>query len=290
MELSQIENMLQDVFAFIDTVQVWTDRPLVNYERDTLEGLCHGKVIKSYKKMGFSTKWIERRSLQRPTSKAFKFLESLEIDYLINRVELSLDLITQSKVDALVVKEFIDDHIVHPWHGKQKVKIYEDTRYTGSRIDRRNIVTYADKPSKVNGQPCCHIDFRFHSANSVRLLGVYTMNDLYNFGHFEFWKKRLVLKYVDMEKLGKKILKKPHAKKPILRKYGDTIFINWALRVATIYCKNIANMNTDEKVHSKASIQQIIDYFTSKGMNSIVYKSLYKIDNTIFLPKASTLL
>ena len=37
----------------------------------------------------------------------------------------------------------------------------------------RNIVIYSDRPSKVTGQPCIHIEFRYKSAAFCRTRGVY---------------------------------------------------------------------------------------------------------------------
>jgi hypothetical protein len=87
-------------------------------------------------------------------------------------------------------------HFLHPRH-RDHVRFSHDTtrytrdRFTGSgRLTRLNFADYADQRSKVDRQPCLHIECRINSADALRrAAGVYGVADLIGFDHRWFWQR-----------------------------------------------------------------------------------------------------
>lgn len=162
----------------------------------------------------------------QPSDAALAILQShfWTDDSTISHVEAALDLCTQSKPDASMVTAWINRHLVrkHRRHnellGPDGCMEHEVTYSSQRRWRVKSHVTYGDRPSKITGQPCCHIEYRFLSARYVRQLEakgepVRRPADLIGFDHRSFWQEHLTLHAFDLVKLGRKIRGRGNAKK-----------------------------------------------------------------------------
>ena len=161
-----------------------------------------------------------RLQLHQPSEPAIrlldKFLVTSKSSFVINQVELALDLITTDIDHRRELNDFIERHSVKRWHGRQRVVYCEDTRYSGrKRWGSQQLVQYATRPSKSSGQPCVHLEWRVGGKPQVEALGVYDLMQLATLDHRRFWMEHLCLEEVNYTMLGKQILRQGRAKKPL---------------------------------------------------------------------------
>ena len=62
---------------------------------------------------------------------------------------------------------------------------------------------YDDKPSKVTGEDCFHLEAKIKSVRALRQLGINTVSDLFTFDHARFWQRYFLIVEIDMAKLGR---------------------------------------------------------------------------------------
>jgi len=275
---NRIQRLIKDRVSYIDTVQMWFPRALTDTEIKNINALCGPKrMFPIVKDMPVRPKWKCRHLLQQPKPEVFDYLTQLfGEDIWINRVDVALDLITRRPTEARLLKEFCERHIYHAWHGKYQIVRYKHSTYTAERGAPRVYDIYADKPSKVANQPCCHIELRFSGADSVRRAGFVTVHDLKNLNYHEFWKKHLRLREFDVEKLGRHFLHQPHAKKPVIVEYVKGRPFDKFRRTGSLILR--ASALTEKP----ASVQEVLDFFRDSKFNPS--KCINTIDTTSFLP------
>ncbi|WP_349365818.1 MAG: hypothetical protein ABL311_13925 [Nitratireductor rhodophyticola] len=114
--------------------------------------------------------------LQRPTQEVllyFHELESTNPGFIkIYRVDVSVDFICRNKEAAAGVGNFLEYHLRQKWHGKWQGRTYKNSRYSRPASKRRNVVFYSDRPSKITGDPCAHLEFRFNTLRKCREKGL----------------------------------------------------------------------------------------------------------------------
>jgi len=212
--------LIKEIIPYVDRITIWLDRT-PNFTEEQLNDFCgsvhtaEGPMKYPYKSTGgfvVVPKWRFEIDLFQPTLNAFEFLaENLHrpIEYYINYVELSLDFITDSNDNRDILRYFFEMRWIKQWHvrGKTKTIVRENepplpdtfpirgTTYYNDRRSRVNYLMYSDKPSKVNNEPCCHLEARLKGRkaieeNKVNTLEAYLDSNLLH----EFWKKHLNLK------------------------------------------------------------------------------------------------
>jgi hypothetical protein len=113
--------------------------------------------------------------VQRPTTESVRRIASLIPRHLITRMDVALDLIVNDIAAAKAVKKLLDTHLTQPWRGKRSCAWAAESAYWGKASTRRNIMTYADRPSKIQTSPACHVEFRFCRARVCSNYGVSTV-------------------------------------------------------------------------------------------------------------------
>ena len=161
---------------FLDTIQVWFSRKPKNEDIRKRRSSCQAPRP-SPKRPRWSRVYRYVVHLHRADDAVLRLLDSIcmtqGISYLINQVHVTLDLIVANQHEAELLFGFFDSHLVQRWHGRQALNHYKGTRYTSKKDwARNNIVMYCDRPSKINGQPCLHLEWRVHQASTVRGIGV----------------------------------------------------------------------------------------------------------------------
>ena len=213
-----------DIDAYIDSVALWLDKKLANTEIRTLKRLCghrHSKQGRPWR----SNAYRYRLHLHQPTKEALRFLDEIVtsrgIGYFINWVDLALDYVFHDESEARLFYVFFDQHLIKPWHGRQQLQYVETTRYTSERRWVRNqIILYCDKPSRISGEPCTHLEWRVRTKGATQARKLGDLQNLIAFDHRAFWRTQLVLKQIDFQMLGRQRRGGGRDKKPNLLSYG----------------------------------------------------------------------
>jgi hypothetical protein len=117
-------------------------------------------------------------------------------------VELANDLVYPTYGAAQHADDFMDAHLIKKHHrGNNRYK--GASRYTNSRKSPNNMVVYADKRSRITGEPCCHLEWRMLGRAALKAAGISSAADLVVFNHREFWQRRLVIGQLDLQRLGR---------------------------------------------------------------------------------------
>jgi hypothetical protein len=78
------------------------------------------------------------------------------------------------------------------------------TRYDGPRTAANTTKLYKDDYSRITGETdVTRIEWRLNGSRALRAAGIHSARDLLDFDHYRFWKKRLRLFGVDIERLGR---------------------------------------------------------------------------------------
>jgi len=215
------------VHAYFDKVQFWLKVPA---DRRTLliltQNCGRGGLHFENKPAPFGRGYGQRIELRQPSPDALQWLAERD-DVLINRVEIALDYVFESWSARDEAQEFLDFHLIRRWHSKkQKIRLYRagkerdsrgrrkpervatidraQTRYDSGRWSRNGIAIYTERHSRVTGELCClHLEWRANGRRAVQAAGIKSAEDLLQFDHHEFWKKRLLLVDIDTERLGR---------------------------------------------------------------------------------------
>jgi hypothetical protein len=162
--------------AYVDTVEVLLPRPLSESAYQAIQQTCFGRNRTWYSR---ARRWGIK--LQQPSMETVQCVTRLSPDHIVCRFDVALDLHTLSQADAFEVQQRLESIITQPWRGEREAKIYEATTYYGQARTRRNIVIYADVPSKMHSTFAAHIEFRYLRAKACQQRGVRQLEDLLNF-------------------------------------------------------------------------------------------------------------
>jgi len=190
--------------SYVDTVQVRLQRYLRSGELERLFALRGARY--DTKPLQWYPRWKSSVVLQQPSREFLAAEDWTEEPQLVSRLDIALDLMTSTVDDAEAVHHFLDTHQVKPWRGRQTQVRFGGTTYSalgaGTSIQ---LVKYSDRPSKVSGQPCCHIEWRIRTPAGVQGAGVKSLRDVLRINHSAFWRKRVRLYQVDLPHLGEQL-------------------------------------------------------------------------------------
>ena len=274
--------MPEDVWPALDQIQVWLPQRLSKRERADLKALC-GSFHTHNKPMLFQPHWAQRLQIRQPNDEGLLYLDHLATDdHLINAIEFSLDLICQDRDEAEQLRHFFDVHLIQRWHGKRRVSRFENVSYwSNKRWTRNQPVIYHDQPSKVTGQVnCCHLEWRTCEASAVRAVGIERVRDLVDFNHRSFWKKRLVLRAIDMSKLGR-TFKNSRRRKPWIRKDAFGREFDMDRWIGNIIARASQREGNDgAPARPSCSVQEILDFCRPQNLE----RALVEISAEPLLP------
>jgi hypothetical protein len=284
------------IAPYIDKLQAWLKSPA---DRRTLTKLTRhcgqGGLFAKNERAPFGQGYQQRLELRQPSPEALQWLAQRD-DVLINRVEIALDYIFESPNTRDEALEFLHFHLIRRWHSKkQKIRLYRaskeldsrgnrkakrvseireaQTRYDLGRWSKNAITLYTERYSRVTGELfCLHVEWRANVLRAVQAAGIKSAADLLQFDHHAFWKKRLLLVDVDIERLGR--LFRNSARKT--RSRTTAFETDWAGR----------KINNDRCwggviVGSVGSLQELLD--TYRGLVRL-HRALRPISNSAWLP------
>ena len=176
--------------AYLDNLRVWFPR-LSQQERARLEP--HGRNGLKIKRCRASTpsNWPPGLVVivPRPTQSILRDLDALQFREgkyhgRISRVDVACDwpFLTQTAADA--AKHYLHDHLLLPHRRKGPMQTWDSgavawLKYKIGQRPSKNLICYADKPSKIMKSPCCcHLEIRFFNARACRAAGLHRVGDL----------------------------------------------------------------------------------------------------------------
>ena len=214
-----------DSVAYIDTVHVLLKHGINARQLAQLKVLCDQEraavsFYGKWKPRNVNPRYERELHLQTPTNTVYAHLaRNINQTYCVNRVDVSLDLITRNKQDAYEVQDFLQLHLCKRRPGKNMTTEYATTLYWSkpqTKLDRygrikmirprRDIAAYSSLPSKITGQPCAHIDFRYFEAASCKRR-FRTFADLQMLNLTDFWAEHLWLRENDPIKLERQVVR-----------------------------------------------------------------------------------
>jgi hypothetical protein len=191
--------------SYYDFVQAWLMTPLPPTEIRWLQGQCDLDVDNRPKR--WDRTYQQRLQLRQPSLAALQLLAGVN-GVLINRVEIALDWIFDEPCDsahALIRRYHVKRH-----HGDQELLLWAGiTRYTAPPWHRapNRLVSYSDRHSRITGEPyCVHLDWRLQGVEALRRAGMGSLSELLQLDLRDlrrFWQQRLLLRNVDLGKLGR---------------------------------------------------------------------------------------
>lgn len=177
------------------------DRPL---PIEQLATTC-GSIEIAPANIPYQARWKQQIHLFQPTPRALRILdEALKggVAAGISYAEIALDILHPDKRHLKVIRNsFLASVKFH--YGRDEVIRDESTYYycrrsTGTTRTPKNLVLYADNPSKLHngrhdhdGLPCCHFEMRISGSDSLEKEGIVSIQDLIRFKHRAFWERNL---------------------------------------------------------------------------------------------------
>jgi hypothetical protein len=202
-------------YYYVDKVTIWLKCPLTEAEYKVLRKQCNGHLDRRWNGEFVQNKkskyriffpdgtFVERLQLNQPERSALEWLNGrggIHLSYL----ELSADWIFRTGSECDSAYEFACLYLIKKYRGRQHVRFYNKTRYTGARTVPNNCVIYNDKESKLTGEiNTVHFDWRVRGAAALRRIGVFSVASILALDQAEFWKRRMIFTDMDIVHLGR---------------------------------------------------------------------------------------
>lgn len=264
------------IHGYIDVVHLWVKRPLDRTSLAMLRSRCGPGGVNLRPGPGrFDLNYQQMVQLSQPSPQALAWFAERD-DVHMNYVEIALDWMFDNAWTKAEAKQFVHQHLVKKRHRGQGIRWYEGTRYTDRRWAPNGVVVYDDKPSKVTGQTqCLHIEWRIAGVNTLRRLELDTVEKLIELDHRQFWKDRLLLYKLDVERLGRLYFnreKNTKRRTAWVKRHKGKIIYHTDRRTGQII------------FHSVGSVQDVLDQYQRK-IN--VWSCLIRLDIDRLLPGCS---
>jgi hypothetical protein len=200
------------IHSYVDKIQLWLKRPLSAAKLNHLRSLCgtpdrvrtrHYPVHVRNEPKRWDRSFKQRLQLRQPTRDALDFVATLD-GVLVNIVEIALDWTFNRWYHRDDARDLADRWLVTRHHRDQGIRFVKRTRYTAGRPAPNNLVTYSDRPSKATGELyCVHVEWRINGVRAFSRADIKSMHDLVNLDFRKFWHDRLVMRAIDINRLGR---------------------------------------------------------------------------------------
>lgn len=264
------------VYAYIDSLQLWLDRPLPKKRLRWLKARCDLHI--SDKPHRFEPRYRQRIQIRQPTPEVLRFLAE-QSGLLLNHTEIALDWTFSTEHETEEALIFTARHLIKKHHREAHgIRIVGEgerrTLYTNTRAARNVVVLYADKYCRVTGEECCvHLEWRMNGVEALRRAGIHSIEDLLSLDYRQFWAKRLVLADVDYPHFGRLLC--IHCNKKPKRRRADIT------RIGRFEHDNDSALASNALFASNRSIQALIDKYRK---HFDVNRCLIPFDSTELLP------
>jgi hypothetical protein len=274
------------IYPYFDKIQFWLCNPLNRDELAVLERACGpGNVHIENRAAPFNNhhrQYRQKIDLSRPPRQALVRL-ARRSGVLINRAEISLDLIFKYRPDAEEARDFLHQHWVRRWHRKgQEIRVVRSaqcrddtfgTRYDARRSAPNLSVLYSNDHTRITGEPnCLHIEWRLNGLKPVRAAGIKSSQGLLEFDHRAFWQKRLLFYTIDRSTLDRFLRNQLTGERrtdPGIRQSGR-------------YSYDADGKIGEACARSFETVQELIDEYKSSFR---IHRALIRIPNVSLLPE-----
>lgn len=206
----------ENTISYYDKLIAWTAHEFSAEEYKELHDQCLGGAIicsqgqwvigsdhQPYAVLHPHSRYKRRVELYRPTRKALKLLKRLAPDARITYLEISLDWLFLSYEDHDAADKAVRFCIVKKYH-RNALRNYMGTRYSDPRHSPSVLVIYSDKKCRLgSNQFCVHIEWRMSGYRALERKKLARIEDLLSLDHHQFWDRHLVLRKIDIERLGR---------------------------------------------------------------------------------------
>ena len=273
------------IHPYFDKIQFWLLKPVDRATIARLRKQCgRGGLYVENRRARFDARYRQRVELRQPSDQALRWLARHD-DALINRAEVTIDLVFKSWAERDDAFDFLHRHLVRRWHGKrQQIRVYkaEDkrtsggTRYDAGRWAANRIVFYREEHSRITGElASLHLEWRLNGLKAVRSAGIESGQDLLEFDHRQFWQKRLLLYEVDCQRLGRLIRNCLSGKRSRVS----------AIKQTSGYRVNIDGRTGETHRRVAGTVQELIDSFQRVRERVRVKRALSPLSNETLLPE-----
>lgn len=140
--------------------------------------------------------WIFKITVHQPTPASVQILaDAVEtINARLLEVHLSLDLEAASLADAEVLQDYLEQRMLPSTRQKRPIERVKGTTYFNRQTRKGfEVAMYSDKPSKVTGKPCFHIDWRMIGGAILKRERLSSGSEILGLDHNTFWDSKLAL-------------------------------------------------------------------------------------------------
>jgi hypothetical protein len=229
------------VCGYIDVIRCWLRNPLSDSDLAWLREHAGGLHVHDGPSR-FDYNFVQRITLYQPRE-ALEWL-SRRNDVSPNYAEFSLDWVFASEGDRIAAFRATACTLVKQHHRAQGIRFVGEgdhlTLYSGPRTAPNVIAVYADKPSKITGEPCVHVEWRAKGVPALRRAGIHSIRDLLDFDHRQFWRDRLILCEVNRRGLGRRYnnwTRKSRRRAPWVIRYAGGFSYDVDLRAGSIIAR-----------------------------------------------------
>jgi hypothetical protein len=141
-------------------------------------------------------RWGWRIVIHQPSEEAVLILDQYARRY--NGKIVRLDLANDLYPDSLITwTDWLKHHLVLKYARSRDMLECERTSYwvdhRGRSAPARNVGLYRDRPSKVNGRPCVHLELKLRKARTIKRLGINRVSDILNINPAELTQRLVKL-------------------------------------------------------------------------------------------------
>ena len=159
--------------SYIDTLHILASPSEVSRACDAIDGLSFRRNVRN----SWCYRWPRKLTLSQPSAELIKSLSGAITDYRISRLDVALDFICRDESDVAALRKFVDQHLTQMWPSRCGLRLTNGTAYLRRGGQRRNVLWYSDRLSKLDGSPCLHVEMRFIGSADVRRIGVELLKD-----------------------------------------------------------------------------------------------------------------
>jgi hypothetical protein len=205
-EVRRTLDLITTVVMAFDRLTLWVDHPAPNIRISRIAPHCTKLEVRGCFSLPFHPVWQTEIRVFQPCRQALIELQhalGTRHRVRLGYAELALDWLVEDRDAAEVLYRFVLKYMRVPYI-RHAVTFKEGTAYFARRAgsdlakSARNIVLYADKPSKLwparqLNSPCCHLEHRLQGVNMVAQYGLLSLADCIGFDHRAFWTEHLRL-------------------------------------------------------------------------------------------------
>lgn len=140
--------------------------------------------------------WIFKVTVHQPTPASVQILEDAveTMNARLLEVHVSLDLETASFADAVALQDYLEQRMLPSTRQKRPIERVKGTTYFNRQTRKGfEVAMYSDKPSKVTGKPCFHMDWRMIGSAILKREGLSSCSEIVGLDHDSFWDRKLAL-------------------------------------------------------------------------------------------------